>query len=484
MKTKFLKRVLWFMIPLLTIFSGNAWGTSVTYTFSNASWNASPANWTNDGAGNSFESTGSERGVQITSSGSDVGCTSPSSYSGGVLSVEVVASSNTTTGQITIKIGSTTIATKYVGNSNNTTYTFNPSDLATMPTLSGNVKLVVTRPSSNSIWVKSVKITYVTETYTITYNGGSGTAGKSSDTQGSIGAAIVLPSATPNSDCASQGWTLAGWATSSSSETGTKPTLFAAGSNYYPESSHTLYAVYKIGDVYAIDFENAANTYTNWTFTNITSQQTNGNVPAHGGSYIGLTANTTSYQTIETNAALSNPQYITFYISKASTNTGESYWKIYVSDDGSDWGDAIKSQDAKSMNKGEWVEVTQDLSSYSNVHVKVEYGTNNAIRAIDDLELSCAIYNSNPDCTVDHFIDIMHDNVIAVQVGTYAMPNVSDASAGATYCDEKHYHFMGWVEDTYINDNGTLKDGYTLYPAGHAEHTAANKTFYAIWAKE
>jgi hypothetical protein len=68
------------------------------------------------------------------------------------------------------------------------------------------------------------------------------------------------------------------------------------------------------------------------------------------------------------------------------------------------------------------------------------------------------------------------------------MPEVSDASKGDdTYCDEKHYHFMGWVEEAYIKEDGTLdKDaaGYALYPAGHAGHTAANKTFYAIWAKE
>lgn len=474
-------------MPLLTLFNVNAWGTSVTYTFSSASWAASPANWTSTGAGTGFESTGSARGVQITSSASETpGCTSPASYSGGVLSVDVVASSNTTTGKIAIKIGSTTIATKDVANSNNTTYTFDASDYATISTLSGNVALVVTKPSSNSVYVKSIKITYVTEKFTITYNGGSGTAGKASETQGSVGAAIVLPSATPNSDCVAEGWTLAGWATSSCTQTTTKPKLYAAGSNYYPESSHTLYAVYKIGDIYTIDFESAASAYTDWTFTNITSKQTNANVPAYSGDYIGLTANTTSYQTIVTKAALETPKYITFYISKASTNTGESYWKIYVSDNGSDWGDAIKSQDAKSMSKGDWVEVTKDLSDYSNVYVKVEYGTNNAIRAIDDLELSCATYNSNPDCTYDWFIDIMHDNeTIEKQGASYSMPAaLSDASKGDDYCDEKHYHFLGWVEESDLNDDGTLKAGATLYPAGDGGHTAANTTFYAIWGKE
>lgn len=473
----------WLLLPfvLLTLGVGQMWGATTTYTFSNASWNASPANWTSYTNGSDFESASPYRGVRC---GADVNgsCASPTSFSG-VVSIEVVASSNTTGSQITISIGSTEIATKDIVNSNNVTYTYNSSDYAAITGLSGNIKMDITAPTTKSVYVKSVSITYVTETFTITYNAGSGSCGTASKTQDKIGETLTLPSASPNSDCNSAGWVFAGWATASCTETTEKPTLYTAGSSYIPVSSHTLYAVYQLGDVYAIDFENAANTYTNWTFTNITSQQTNANVLAHSGSYIGLTANTSSYQTIVTNAALSNPQYITFYVSKTSTNTTTSAWKIYVSADGSDWGDAIKEQDATSMSKGEWVEVTQDLSSYSNVYVKVEYGTNNAIRAIDDLELSCAIYNSNPDCTVDHFIDIMHDNETIEKQGTYSAPAaLSDATPGEDYCDEKHYHFLGWIEEQYVDEDGTLNDASKLKLPGD-EITADNKTFYAVWVK-
>ena len=65
------------------------------------------------------------------------------------------------------------------------------------------------------------------------------------------------------------------------------------------------------------------------------------------------------------------------------------------------------------------------------------------------------------------------------------MPSPSDADKGEdTYCEEKHYHFVGWVEESDINENGTLKAEATVYPAGDAGHTANNKTYYAIWAKE
>ena len=95
------------------------------------------------------------------------------------------------------------------------------------------------------------------------------------------------------------------------------------------------------------------------------------------------------------------------------------------------------------------------------------------------------VYNSNPVCTFDHFIDIMHDNVIADKSGTYDAPAaLSDADKGEdTYCDEKHYHFLGWIEEQYIDDDGTLNDASKLKAPG-TSMTAANKTFYAIWAKE
>ena len=131
-----------------------------------------------------------------------------------------------------------------------------------------------------------------------------------------------------------------------------------------------------------IDFESASTAYTFWTFTNMTSQQT-GTITAKGGTYYGTTGGKTT-ASITTTVAFKSPKSITFYVSKQSSNTTSSSWKIQVSSDKKTWTD-VKTQSATSMNKGSWVEVTQDLSSYSNVYVRVYYDGTSAVRNIDDL---------------------------------------------------------------------------------------------------
>lgn len=138
-------------------------------------------------------------------------------------------------------------------------------------------------------------------------------------------------------------------------------------------------------DVLSIDFESESTAYTDWTFTNMTSQQT-GAITAHGGTYYGTTGGKTS-ASITTKNAISYPQSITFYVSKQSDNTTESSWKIQVLSDNSTWTD-VKTQSATSMSKGSWVEVTQDLSSYTNVYVRIYYTGTTAVRNIDDISLT------------------------------------------------------------------------------------------------
>ena len=79
------------------------------------------------------------------------------------------------------------------------------------------------------------------ETYTVTYNAGTGTCATTSATEASAFSGVTLPSAT-----APAGWSFVGWATASVDETKNSPTLYKAGDTYYPTSSHTLYAVYAI----------------------------------------------------------------------------------------------------------------------------------------------------------------------------------------------------------------------------------------------
>ena len=134
-----------------------------------------------------------------------------------------------------------------------------------------------------------------------------------------------------------------------------------------------------------IDFESASTAYTFWTFTNMTSKQT-GAITANGGTYYGTTGGKATASITSTNI-IAKPKSITFYVSKESNNTTSSSWKIQVSSDKSTWTD-VKTQSATSMSKGSWVEVTQDLSSYSKVYVRVFYTGSTAVRNIDNLSLT------------------------------------------------------------------------------------------------
>ena len=322
---------------------------------------------------------------------------------------------------------------------------------------------------------------------TVTYNAGSGSC-KSSETEESGGDGIVLPSATPSSLCAEDGWVFAGWKkTSAQTATTSIPDLIPGGKRYYPKTNETLYAVYRKGEYLEIDFESDISSYTDWTFNDIRLNAASPAITAHGGSQYGRNVNASgngvTSASITSNNKITSPGGCRFYVSKESTNTTSSTWTVETSSDGSSW-TSRGSVSAASMNKGEWQVLNVDLSSYSNVYVRISYGSSNAIRAIDDIVLSSATFNSNPDCVYDYFVDIMHDNETIEKQGSYSAPDaLSDADKGEdTHCDEKHYHFLGWIEEQYLNEDGTLKDASKLKAPGD-EITADNKTFYAVWVK-
>lgn len=97
-----------------------------------------------------------------------------------------------------------------------------------------------------------------TESYTVTFNSGTGACETSSLTESNPGVGITLPTAT--SPCPSD-WIFAGWSTTEiTAETTTAPQLYAEGSTYHPMANETLYAVYqKQGQVDETLVLNAAN---------------------------------------------------------------------------------------------------------------------------------------------------------------------------------------------------------------------------------
>lgn len=164
-------------------------------------------------------------------------------------------------------------------------------------------------------------------------------------------------------------------------------------------------------DDLAIDFEDETSAYTAWTFTNITSKQTNSNVTAHGGSYYGDTdGKATGY--IQTKEKIAKPNTITFYISKETTNTTSSSWKIQTSTNETSWTD-VKTVSASSVTRGEWTEVTQSLTAYSDVYIRIYYNGSTAVRCIDDVTLTLKS-KDDPEtetCQTPQF---------SIQTGTYS----------------------------------------------------------------
>lgn len=179
-----------------------------------------------------------------------------------------------------------------------------------------------------------------------------------------------------------------------------------------------------------IDFEEAS--YSDWTLTTILSKQTNSGVPAHGGSCYGGTDGKEKGSVV-TNEKIASPQSITFYVSKETTNTNaNSKWIVKVSSDGSEWTEVGDKQDAgANIIKGEWTEVTRDLSSYSDVYVGVFYDGTTAKRCIDDITIT---YEESTDPSVTTTITIDDSGITNTNVfeGTAAGKLAATVMAGET----------------------------------------------------
>ena len=80
--------------------------------------------------------------------------------------------------------------------------------------------------------------------YKVTFNAGTGTCAKESETQASFGAAINLPEVTPSTYCAADGWVFAGWKVGAAVAETTNAQELVTGATYTPEADVTLYAVY------------------------------------------------------------------------------------------------------------------------------------------------------------------------------------------------------------------------------------------------
>lgn len=131
-----------------------------------------------------------------------------------------------------------------------------------------------------------------------------------------------------------------------------------------------------------IDFEAELTTFVDWSFTNIAKNNT---ITAKAGSYYGKTTGKTA--SAATKGIIAKPKNVSFSISKETTNTTSSKWKVQVSTNNKDWTD-VKSVSATDMSKGVWKDYSVDLASYKDVYVRIYYTGTTAIRYIDEVVLS------------------------------------------------------------------------------------------------
>lgn len=152
-----------------------------------------------------------------------------------------------------------------------------------------------------------------------------------------------------------------------------------------------------LADSMSVDFEATdLATYSAWNFDNFSTHQTNSNVSAHGGSYFGSCAATSAYAA--TKAKISSPTSIVCYYNKLTTNANQSsLFKIQVSTNGTDWTDVASGKTMNNVTRGTWEELSADLSSYSDVYVRVYYTGTNAGRTIDDITLTYTAGGDTPD---------------------------------------------------------------------------------------
>lgn len=233
-------------------------------------------------------------------------------------------------------------------------------------------------------------------------------------------------------------------------------------------------------DYLSIDFESGLSTYTDWSFTNI--DPTTHTISAHGGSYYGYTKKRKT-ASIQTKNIIHSPGILTFFISKEVDNTTDSYWKIQISADGTNW-KTVKRLSAVSMAKGKWTKVQQSLTNYNDVYVRIYYDGTTSPRCIDDITLT----PSNM-LTIEPYTTIAVKAPITVTLSTtkgstiYYTTNGEDPTTASTKYEApfeitKNGTIIKGIAYTEDGNTVTAEKGYTIQPE-EPVFSDTSKTF--IW---
>ena len=504
---------------LFLLGSLNVWGDEVTLTLSDATTDT----WTNQGASGSGTAIAMNDNTVtgITLSGTSGYCNTSSGYT------QVYASSTFTISSTVGDITKIVINAKYKktegsiadenSNSKSLTgsfadYTFNYTGVSSM-----------TFTSTKQNYVAYITVTYTpsgggsTPTCaTPTFSPAAGTFyGSQEITLATSTAGAAIYYTTDNSTPSSTNGTLYSAPFSITETTTVKAIAIKAGADD-SEVASTTYTKGESVTTYDIDFEtNVKAAYINWIFTNaeIAKNGDNTNISAHAGTHYGTTGGKAT-ASIQTAAKIANPGSFSCYVSKQSNNTTSSTWYIQVSENGEDWTDAA-SQSATSMDAGDWVEFSADLSEYSNVYVRLYYSGSTAVRNVDDISLEMAsavvkptISGETPFLTsttvtishadADHIYYTTNGDVPTTSSTEYTEPFVQNASATVKAIAVKGSDVSAVAEATFtkatvmtvaqaqdaisaLADNGTIPDQYVsgvISQVGSFNSTHKSITYY------
>lgn len=287
-----------------------------------------------------------------------------------------------------------------------------------------NFKLKFIGASSKAVRLQSVKLVgeiLSTESYTVTFNPGTGTCETPSLTESNPGAGVTLPTAT--SPCPSD-WTFAGWsATEITTETTTAPQLYTEGSTYHPMANETLYAVYKKSAETEEQMikEEGFEDFTTGTIYNSSKYVSGGENPSWTMNYGNFTstggvANSGSnaaqfrlYKAcnkgeLKTTTILSNVTKIEYY---AKVNNTAATLSIYYSvDNGSSWV-VIEEEKVLTSNYVQYTAILDETQGIENVLIRFTASGScpndgNYQISIDDITIYGMIgnvqYDTNPAC--------------------------------------------------------------------------------------
>ncbi len=382
-----------------------------------------------------------------------------------------------------------------------TTYVDVSKDV-TIYSVEGQSIAIQIKATNTSLFCQSYTLTYATEAYAVSFDAQGGTCATEKLTEASIGGGVVLPEATPSAEMAAIGWTFVGWKSSSAlTETTTAPTLYAAGDTYRPQSNETLYAVYELTeDLPGCQDEKITTTgelkvgdYLILTYDKGTPKYQYNGLKNDVGDTLRYATTMPNYSHILQIKQGSLVGYYAFY----DIDTEE-----YLSHDGTDG--ALQSLSSVLANSSWTVSITDGDASISCIATFRALQFNTTYKRFACYTAShqpvqfyrCCppyiTYSSDPEVVWDTFRDGMHENEATRKCGLhYTMPSVpSDAVDGVTDCDADHAHCIGWIDETYVNADGTIDAAKEAYIIASEDinsgdgYRADGTTYYAVWVED